>query len=183
MGRLREWSSAYKRADILIVTKCPDQLTNEEKNKFLLSLKPLKNQQVFFSRYIYSKPYHFFDSATIDLTSIESVILLTGIANADYLSDHLSQYNIDVHNVAYGDHHYFSPHEVSLLKLQLDNLSSSKKIILTTEKDATRLFVHREYLLEHKLPIFILPIQVGFLFDEQSRFDQEIQSFLLNFTV
>lgn len=183
MGRLREWPSAYQRANILIVSKCPDILTHEEKEKFLFSLNPLKGQKVFFSKYIYHTPYHLFNGTTIDLSTIDSIILLTGVANAQYLTNHLSRYSADIHNVAYGDHHYFSPHEISLLKLQFDNLLSSNSLILTTEKDATRLFTHRDYLSKHKLPIYILPIKVDFLFGEQDRFDQEIRSFLLNFTV
>ena len=62
-------------------------------------------------------------------------------------------------------------------------MEGEKKIILTTEKDAMRLELHRKFLIDNKMPIFVLPIQVAFHFDEGKNFDAEIKQFLLDFKV
>jgi len=108
---------------------------------------------------------------------------LTAIANADYMKDYLTTKIDHIHTMQYEDHHYFTPHEVSLLKLELEQMHSEKKAIITTEKDATRLILHRDYLVRERLPIYILPAYVDFLNNTGSAFDKLIKDFLLEFKV
>lgn len=182
VGRLREWRSAYKRADIILVTKCPKNLTKVDASEFINGFSLLPYQKIFFSYYQYRLPYHLFLQHTIHLTEVNNIILFTGIADTAYLENYLKEFAANVYATAYGDHHYFSPHEISLLRLQLDNIPSDNKIILTTEKDATRLLLHKDFLIKHQLPIYILPVSVSFLFEEGAKFDDGIKHFLLNFT-
>jgi tetraacyldisaccharide 4'-kinase len=182
-GRLREWPSAAQRADMIIVTKCPSLLSSEARSKVLSRINPLSNQKVFFSYYQYSNPYNLFTGARINLHDVEELILLTAIANEAYLLRHLDQYDSEVYAIHYEDHHYFSPHEISQLFLQFENMKKERKIILTTEKDATRLMLHAPYLREKGLPVYILPIQVAFLLEEGVSFNEEIKRFLINFAV
>lgn len=180
-GRLREWRTAAHRADIVIVSKCPDQLSQEEQDALKKELNLAPRQQLYFSRYRYDQPYELWNGVRRPLEDFDEVVLLTAIANADYLTEYLEHKVERIHTMHYEDHHYFSPHEVSLMKLQLEQISSEKKAIITTEKDATRLILHRDYIVREQLPIYILPAYVDFLGDSGEVFNQNIKDALLAF--
>ena len=67
------------------------------------------------------------------------------------------------------------------LKSTYNKIESSKKIILTTEKDAMRLELHHQFIVDNKLPVYVLPVKVAFHFNEGEQFDNDIKQFLLNF--
>jgi tetraacyldisaccharide 4'-kinase len=181
-GFLREWRSGYRRADIIIVTKCPNELNAMEKSNMINEIKPFPHQNIFFSYYEYEKPYHIFTpSVEIDLTADMEVLLVTGIANTDYLVSKLSSICKAVTTLSFEDHRLFSNYDVAQMKRLYDNLNGRKKVIITTEKDATRLELHRDYILNNQMDIFILPIKVRFLFEEELTFDNLIKNRLLNF--
>ncbi len=182
-GRLREWPQAASRADIIVVSKCPDQLNAEEIKSLTSSLKPEPHQSVYFSKYRYEQPYHMFKGDRISLDQYDQAILVTAIASTDYLLDYLYSQINEVSAFSFEDHHYFSAHEISIISRAYQELDAQKKIILTTEKDATRLALHHPYLIENEVDIYVLPIKVEFLNDSSDNFDQTIHQFLLNFTV
>lgn len=183
-GLLREWRSGYKRANSIVVTKTPDNITREQADQVIKQIKPLPNQKVYFSYYKYGAPYYFFNgSEVIDLDDTFDVILIAALANNDYLASYLDETVNFARILDFQDHHLFSKNDVANLTKQFQGLESKRKIILTTEKDAVRLEEHREYILENQLPIFILPIEVDFRFGERKGFENEIKQFLLNFKV
>ncbi len=180
-GRLREWRSAYKRADIIIVTKCPPRMDQAEKERMIEELKPLSHQRVFFSYYEYGKPYSLYEwQKHVRLDGTHDLILLSAIAGTDYLSSYLEERSASIRPMEFEDHHYFSNYDISQLKQLHDNMEGEKKIILTTEKDAVRLELHKEFLLENPLPIYILPLRVAFHFEEGPAFEQTVKDFLLS---
>lgn len=183
-GRLREWRSGYLRADIIIVTKCPDIMTEEEKNKIISKIKPARHQKIFFSYYKYGYPYYFYDQTQkISLDEKLDVILLSAIANTDYLLQYLDKTVLSVHEIEYADHHIFDRHDIEKIIKVYQNVGDNRRIILTTEKDAMRLELHKELLKKNNIPVFILPTQVQFHFDEGKAFDNIIKQFLLDFEV
>jgi len=183
-GRLREWRSASKRADIIIVSKCPQNLELAERDKMVAELSPLPNQRVFFSYYQYLNPYYIFNlRQQVVLNKDLDILLICAIARTDYLLDYLDSAVNEVQVLEYEDHHYFTKFDVSNLLNRFNNMESKKKLILTTEKDAVRLEMHREFILENKLPILVLPLKVAFLFEDGQRFDSEVKNFLLNFKI
>lgn len=185
-GRLREWRSAYRRADILVVTKCPPQLDLTEKEALVRELKPLPHQKVFFSYYEYGTPYYLFNPRfQTTLKEDRDVLLVSAIARADYLKTYVSENSRAVFTLEYADHHFFEESEMSDIKKAFGNISTedNQKMILTTEKDAVRLEMHKNFIIENKLPIFVMPVQVQFHFEEKTQFDQTIRDFLLNFKV
>lgn len=183
-GRLREWRSAYRRADVLIVSKCPPDLTLEQKHDMIDQLKPLAHQQVFFTHYTYSDPYYIFNSGYKKILDQDTDLqLLSAIAGTDYLMNYLNPRVATVTSQEYVDHHNFSEDDLREIRAQFIRIQSPNKIILTTEKDAMRLEAHREFIQKEDLPIFVLPIKVEFLFNEGPKFDQMIQNYLLNFKV
>ena len=184
MGRLREWRSSYERADIIVVTKCPDEMSRTEAEAIVEEIQPLEYQKVFFSYYEYQKPYFLLNPQyKLDLNEETDILLICAIANTDYLVQYLNEQAGYVGLKAYEDHHYFSETELSNLKRSFEEFESNKKVIITTEKDAMRLEMHKSYLIQHRLPIFVLPISVKFHFEEGRAFDDIIKTFLLNFKV
>ncbi len=183
-GRLREWRSAYQRADVIIVSKCPPAISEAEKKKLIDEIKPLPYQKIYFSYYHYLRPYYLFDSKYVtQLQADWDVLLICAIAGTDYLVEYLESQVHSVKVLEYEDHHYFSNSDVANLKHQFEKFPSQKKIILTTEKDAMRLETHRTFLKENQLPVFSLPVEVKFHFDEGPQFDQLVKDYLLNFRV
>ncbi len=181
-GRLREWRRAYYRADIIIVTKCPPDLTEEQARAMREEIKPQPHQQLFFSYYVYGNPYYIFDHRyRMQLRPEQNVLLISAIANTDYLMQYLEAHTAEVRAQEFADHHYFSRGDIGLLHQAFNNWDTEKKVILTTEKDAMRLELHREYLVAERLPIFALPVEVRFHFGEGERFEELIRQFLLNF--
>lgn len=183
-GRLREWRGAYRRADVLIVSKCPPDLSLEQKQVMIEKLAPLAHQQVFFTHYLYEEPYYLLNPGYKKVLDKDTdVLLLSAIAGTDYLLSNLAPRVATVTSQEYADHHNFTSTDLFDIRGQFLRLDSPNKIILTTEKDAMRLEAHREYIQAENLPIFVLPISVAFLFNEGPQFDQLIQNYLLNFKV
>ena len=135
-GNLREYSSGLKRADILIFTKCPDNLTDFEKKKMLNKVTSFEGA-VFFSKILYGDAILFNGSKIIDLENY-SILLVTGIANPTPLATYL-QKCVSLELIQFPDHHAFSSSDIQKIHAKFDVLQSNKKIIVTTEKDYMRL--------------------------------------------
>ena len=135
IGNLRENKSSSKRADLIIVTKCPDELSYIEKLEFLEKLSPDENQKVFFSTISYKKNLKSDDSTIhIDNLREEEFILVTGIADSSYLVKYLNNKNLKFKHLKYSDHYNFKISSID----KILSISRNKKII-TTEKDYGRL--------------------------------------------
>jgi tetraacyldisaccharide 4'-kinase len=181
-GRLREWRASYKRADIIIVTKCPGGLLQEDTLPLKKRINPLAYQTIFFSEYRYLLPYFIFNrSVTYSWKKEVYILLLAGIANTTYLENYIKQRVTYVHLFPFADHHWYSNYDLGQIKRHFDELPEIDKIIVTTEKDATRLSLHRDYIMENKLPIFVLPVEVNFLWNDEDRFKDTIAQKLLEF--
>jgi tetraacyldisaccharide 4'-kinase len=180
-GDLRdEWRSA-KRAQIIIVTKCPADLKETQQQKILKSLNVLPAQQVFFTTIEYGTPYHILNRADEwVLTPTVEVLLVCGIANPGPLKDYLHQHTYTYYQKTFSDHHIFSIDDLNEIEDMFDDISTKNKIILTTEKDAVRLVKFNEELKD--IPIYVLPIKSTFLFNEEQKFNDMVISFIKNFT-
>jgi len=175
-GDLRDSSSSSKRADIIIVTKCPSQLNHAERSQIESELKLQPHQKCYFTTIQYNKPYHLFDKTEILLNEQDVALLLCGIANPkpimQYLTAKLQSYEM----ISFADHHIFSSSDLKDIKLQYESIVSSRKLIITTEKDAVRLIKFKNEL--SNFPIYVLPIQHQFLFEEQSHFIDRLTRFI-----
>lgn len=181
-GRLREWRSAYRRADFIIVSKCPPDLSVEQQTKMTNEIAPFKHQKIFFSFYKYLQPYYIFNkNYTLKLDESIDILLVSAIARTEYLTNYLENNVNSVRILEYEDHHYFSKYDVSYLHSTFKKINASRKIIITTEKDAMRLELHKRFIMENQIPVFVLPIEVDFHFDDKQHFDQSIKQFLLDF--
>jgi tetraacyldisaccharide 4'-kinase len=176
-GRLREGRAAYKRADIIVVSKCPGKLSKAEADKMMTSINPLPHQKVFFSTIQYGASYHFFDQTEADFKG-KNVLLIAGIARPEPLVAHLEQEAKKVHLLEYPDHHFFTERNFEEIKDTVKNWGNDC-VIVTTEKDATRLNLRPEWIKSIPVSIIVLPIEVSILLGQQSEFDTLVRSFVM----
>ena len=146
VGWLRESRSGAKRADVIIVTKCPDTLNPGNKKEYINHINPTKNQQVLYSKIKYSNHIHS-TQKTVKLSEFDDFYLVTGIAKPKPMLDFLKRKNKTFKHLAYPDHHNFTKEELSKLR-------ALEKPILTTEKDFMRLSGNL------KEDLYYLPIEV-----------------------
>jgi len=183
-GRLREYRSASERADIIIISKCPSEEDKVNTELIESEINLLNHQSIFYSYYDYQDPYYLLNPRyRVKVEKPYEIILLTAIASEDYLLKYLEPKVDKIISFRYEDHHYFTEHDMSQLNLTFAKIEAPNKFIVTTEKDATRLEMHKDFIIKNKLPIFVLPIEVKFLFDEGPKFDSLIKKYLLNFSV
>lgn len=181
MGRLREWRNAYRRADIIIVTKCPESLGQNDKIQIRTKINPEVHQEVFFTTYRYRPLYHFlYPHIRINLQSNMHALVISAIANTEFLLEYLEAQVSSVKIMEYEDHHDFTSYEISQLKNQYEVIEEENRIIITTEKDAVRLEKHKEFLKKEQLPVFVLPAYVSFL-ERENDFQEIIKEYLLEF--
>ncbi len=129
-GNLREPKQGAKRAQIIVVTKCPDIISDAEKEQIILKLNPEAGLQVFFSSIAYSEVV-FSEDDSMSLMSLNQFTLVTGIANANPLVDFLHNKGLTFEHENFPDHHVFSVSDISKLE--------KESLLLTTEKDFMRL--------------------------------------------
>jgi len=183
-GRLREWPASSTRADMIIVTKCPPGMTTDQRDQFLIKLKPEPDQKVYFSTYDYGQPYYFVnENIKRDIGKKDTVVLMTAIADTDFLLEYIRGKTDEVYEEAHEDHHVFSNYDIAQIQKKFAEIDNPLKFILTTEKDAMRLEMHKKFIMEKNLPIFVLPVQVKFLFNESQPFDNDIKRFLLDYKI
>ena len=181
-GRLREWRSAYQRADMIIVSKCPYHWDEQIKKDMEESIQPLPYQTLYYSYYQYDDPYYIFNQHYQGpLQEHWTVLLVSAIARTEYLVHYLEEKVDHVKLLQYEDHHYFTKYDVSHIQQTFERIDAPHKIILTTEKDAMRLELHQDFLREHQLPVFVLPVQVAFHGEDAERFNKDVQEYLLGF--
>ena len=146
-GNLREPKAGAHRANAIVVTKCPNDLSENQKDAIIKRLNPKAYQKVFFSHIEYAKDLIGVDKS-IKVNQLNHFTLVTGIANPKPLVQFLEAGNFNFKHLNFKDHHGFSVSEIRDL--------GEKDIIVTTEKDFMRL---RPYpSLKNKL--FYLPIKM-----------------------
>ena len=178
-GDLRDQKSSYKRADVIIVTKCKPDLSTSEKERIEKELAPLPHQNVFFTTIAYGTPYHMITHEPVELSPQIEVLLVTGIANPRPLKDYLESHVQTYYMMHYGDHHIFSTDDWRDIKKRYESIEAEQKIILTTEKDAMRLMKYEAEI--QSLPFYVMPIEHRFLFDQGTMFDTIVLKFIENF--
>ena len=179
-GRLREPASGKDRAQIIIVTKCPEDIKPIDFNIINKRLNLYPYQELYFSRFKYGMlkplfPENIDGMKTLSaLTGEEQVLLVTGIASPAPLVKEVESYTPHVQLLAFDDHHNFTPKDLQQIKEQFLHLAEKKRFIITTEKDATRLKSHPALDEVLKPYIYVLPIEIEILQNQQYIFDQNI---------
>ena len=140
-GNLRENVSGAERAQVIVVTKCPTILTEDEQFEITKKLNPSVYQTVFFSTITYDENLYGSNSElTINSLKDIEIVLVTGIANPSSLIQYLESHQLKIHHLKYPDHYSFTQKDIDSIKNTYNKILQEKKIILTTEKDYVRIF-------------------------------------------
>lgn len=171
-GNLRESRKGARRAQIIVVSKCPDNLSVEEQERIIRQLQPSANQQVFFSCIKYSLSiFNSAESRSLDELKACEVVLVTGIANSSPLERFLTAKDIGFEHIKFSDHQRIDGLGIQKIKSVLEKLPEVERIVITTEKDYVRSFIDID------LPIYYLPITTEILTDSE-KFNELIQSYV-----
>jgi len=131
-GNLRDGKKEAKRAEIIVVTKCPTEISDSKREEIKKRLAPKKHQQILFAHLEYdSELTSKNDFKPLNSLKKESFTLVTGIANPQPLLSYLEAQGLNFNHLKYNDHHNFSTQEVAHL--------NSLDLKVTTEKDYVRL--------------------------------------------
>ena len=163
-GRLRDLRSRLKSADIIIISKCPANLSDEEKSAIRTKLKRRFEGELYFSRIKFGVEQAVFDVETDKLDADGVAAAFAGIANPEGFFEEIGRrYGEEIETRAFGDHHNFTLRETQALAERAEQGHA----MITTEKDATRLRAFAEFFSERaKRKILFLPLSVAIVNDE-----------------
>ena len=193
-GRLREPVGSKDRADIVIVTKCPKDLKPMEFRVITKAMKLYPYQQLFFSTHEFESLRPVFpknqkdksrDSGGQDRGPVppisaltdKHVLLLTGIASPEQMLAEMKAYAKEITPLAFSDHHAFGKKDVERINEAFSALSSPR-LIITTEKDETRLLQLEGLSDEVRSHLYVLPIRIQILLDQEQAFNQTIINYV-----
>ena len=175
-GRLREPLSGKDRADIVIVTKCPHDLKPMEYRVITKAMNLFPFQRLYFTCLDYRNITPVFGSGEQSLDSIGKdchILLLTGIASPQQMIEDLSPRCPHITPLTFGDHHTFTSSDVARINNEFAALPHPKMII-TTEKDATRLIAVEGLSEEVRGAMFALPVKIRFMLGQEESFNEKI---------
>lgn len=165
-GNLREPKAGAQRANIIVVTKCPVNISKNDKNKILNKIKPTIHQHVFFSFIEYANSVENGQSV-MTLNSLNKFTLITGIANPKPLVSFLKTKSLEFKHLNFGDHYEFLEQDIKEFE--------KHDFLITTEKDFMRL---KQYT-SLKSKLFYLPIKL--VIDNELKFNDLISAFVKTF--
>lgn len=184
-GRLREPVSAKDRADVVIVTKCPKDMKSIAYRVVSKTMQLYAYQTLFFTTLEYGALQPLFGESagtsgerTLEqLRPDEHILLLTGIASPQQMRRDLQAYASHVTPLTYGDHHHFSRWDIKHINHTFAQLPEPR-LLVTTEKDAARLCSVDGLSDEVKKNMYVLPVHIRFLLDEEEKFNQYITRYV-----
>ncbi|MBQ9435499.1 MAG: tetraacyldisaccharide 4'-kinase [Bacteroidales bacterium] len=176
-GNLREFRCAARDADVIVVSKTPLSCDEKQREVVLQALSPKAHQRVFFTAYEYQPLRPVTPLAEqVQLEPGAVVLALTGVAQPEPLYKELELRGLQVVPVRFPDHHTFSDADMARVVEQFQQKHACS--VITTEKDYMRL---RSAELENVLsllPVFVAPISVKILFNQENQFNKTILSYV-----
>jgi tetraacyldisaccharide 4'-kinase len=188
-GRLREPAANSHRANIVICTKCDEDLSEHDQQALTAQIPLCKQQQLYFTGYHYKGLLPVFpDSTPVKKENLEhlqkeaySLLMVAGLALPEDMTAYLKNYTEDLQTLIFPDHHNFSQKDVATIAAQFAAIKNEKKLIITSEKDAVRL-MSSPFLPEAlKSGLYYLPIRVVFCNNQEELFAQKIEDHVTNF--
>ena len=170
LGTLREPMHRLLDSDMVVVTKCPNDLSPVTVRMVKQNLDLFPSTELFFSQVRYGEPRSVFPITHSQLTSLrwlnsdDLVVCVTGIANPKPFALYLKTFAAQVRLIHFDDHHEFTRRDFDFIFGELDKFTGVKrKFIVTTEKDAVRILNNPYYPPKMQDIIYFVPIKVGFL--------------------
>jgi tetraacyldisaccharide 4'-kinase len=182
MGRLREPMRNINRADIVIVTKCPDVYKPAFEANFRQRLKLQNHQSLFFTALAYGSLIPVFkvnEQKTNDhFLSGKHVLVVSGIAQPERLYGYLKSVGAILYKAEFPDHHSFTNNDIELIMNAFDKIEASDKLIVCTEKDSVRLKSIGVNDSFKQLPLFYIPVSIKFIDEKEQDFLKQINNFI-----
>ena len=172
-GNLRESKKQCKRADYLIITNS-HKVDNTLKNEIASNVSKYCKKEIFFSGVKYQKPIGIYNNNILDNITKRKIVLVTGIADSIELKNYLNKKTEIIKHFEFADHHNYNKEDIMDILSYYKSLKDIKKLILTTEKDATKL---RELLI-HFEGVNLYYISIDIAFSEQENFDRQILNYV-----
>ncbi len=169
LGRMRESRQERYRADMVITTKCPADVSALDMRLVSKHLELMPYQKLYFSSFDYGGLIPVFPDdcservRLVDITSEDSVILLTGVANPRPFVNHFREYPFKKRVLHFPDHHNFKKSDLHKIVTKFKEAPGNRKFIITTEKDAMRISHNPYFPVELRPLIFYIPIGVRML--------------------
>lgn len=183
-GRLRESAEECDRADIIIVTKCPQNVKPIDLRLINKNLKVKPHQKLYFSTFDYQEIYPVF-SSTEKVWTMEQLqevkagmLIVTGIVSAGELYHYVEEKLGYYEKMSFRDHHHFSQKDIVRIERKYNNMTQKHKFILVSEKDAARLLSDVSFPENLKPYVYTIPIKVKFLLDQQEIFNEQIMNYV-----
>lgn len=171
LGTLREPKDGYKRADIIIVNKCPDNISKVDMQTCILKIEALPNQKIFFAKIRYKNLYALFYNI-VPKADENPYILFTGIANADSIFQYLNP-KFRIFHFQFDDHHAYSIKDFEDMYAEIKTNNW-----ITTEKDAVKLFPFKSWFESKQINVWVQPIQLEISSIDNASFDELIHQYL-----
>jgi len=182
LGRLRERKYQQRRANVIIYTKCSDQITPIKRRIIMKEVNLRPYQSLYFTTMDYGDPVAVFPDVAVPIPDMHETqvasLLLSGIAGPGPFRDHLSSKTNVLDELVFGDHHRFSPKDVRQIVQKYEQVKDMDPFILTTEKDAMRLRDDVSIPDEVGSRLYYIPISVKFLQSEGKSFDKKIVGYV-----
>ncbi len=181
-GRMREGISQMRRANIIIFTKCPNEVTPIMRRILQKDVRLKPYQSLFFSALVYNELKPVFSAPEpgklFNSEKNHSLLVLTGIASPGQLHNHLKQFSKHLEVLSFSDHHYYTEADLKLVLKKFEEIKSDKKLIVTTEKDAIRLKDIENIPDEIKANLYYLSVSVKFLDEGENEFNKKILNYV-----
>jgi len=182
LGRLREGIHQARRANIIIFTKCPDEVTPIMRRIIQNDVGLLPYQSLFFTKLEYGKLKPVFAGKRLTKDFYEerqhALLVVTGIANPKLLIQHLEGFAKKLEILTFPDHHSYSAQDIQNIQYKFDELDSERKMVVTTEKDAMRFKNTLGLSDELKAALYFMPVKIQFLEEEKKTFNKKILNYV-----
>ncbi|MCA5005389.1 tetraacyldisaccharide 4'-kinase [Sphingobacterium bovistauri] len=173
-GDFRDIFSSTKRADLIIITKCPENINDKEKHHIEHIIRKYNIAPIFYTKIGYENPKSLSGSIEENKLENKEILLFCGIANPTPLVEYLEKYNNTVHLLKFPDHHNFSQDDFEKIKNKFNSIDNTNKLILTTEKDTQR--IPADVFISY--PVYYMPIHLQSADNQQVTFDHFIENYL-----
>jgi len=174
VGKLREGKKGVTRANAVIFSKTPENTNPTLKKGMMERLHLFSNQKAYFSAIEYHKFKCISNNTELEENNSNSITLVSGIANANPLIKYLKEKGHSINHLKYADHHNYTRNDIDTVLAKYNAEKSTKKLILTTEKDATKL---KQFLPHFKdVNFYYIPIEVKI--EQSEKFKKQILDYV-----
>ncbi len=177
-GTLREPWKGYRRANLVVFTKCPPTLRLYDRKYYSGKIAGLSPDKVLYSSIEHLDPVFMEPFEQRPLESQGHYLLVTGIANPDLLGNHLNDQGLIYKHLCYEDHVEYTPERLDEILDAFRDLHGPNRAIITTEKDLVKLAPHRDFFVQHAMPLAYIPIQIEFPERDRRLLVQHLNAFV-----